>query len=43
MRQPNGCSTPAPKSSVAKQWIKEEFAQTKEEEGEFLDHLIALQ
>ena len=23
MRQPNGCSTPAPKSSAAKQWIKE--------------------
>jgi len=44
MRQPNGCSTPAPKSSVAKQWIKEELAQTKEEEeGELLDHLIALQ
>jgi len=31
MRQPNGCSTPAPKSSAAKQWIKEELAQTKEE------------
>jgi len=29
MRQPNGCSTPAPKSSAAKQWIKE-LAQTKE-------------
>ena len=28
-RQPNGCSTPAPKSSAAKQWIKE-LAQTKE-------------
>jgi len=24
------CSTPAPKSSVAKQWIKEELAQKKE-------------
>jgi len=22
MRQPNGCSTPAPKSSAAKQWIE---------------------
>jgi len=33
MRQPNGCSTPAPKSSAAKQWIKEELAQTKEECG----------
>jgi len=31
MRRPNGCSTPAPRSSVAKQWIKEELAQTKEE------------
>ena len=31
MKQPNGCSTPAPKSSPAKQWIKEELAQTKEE------------
>jgi len=29
MRQPNGCSTPAPKSSAAKQWIKE-LAQKKE-------------
>jgi len=32
MRQPNGGSTPAPKSSAAKQWIKE-LAQTKEEEA----------
>jgi len=32
MRQPNGCSTPALKSSAAKQWIKEELDQTKEEE-----------
>jgi len=31
MKQSNGCSTPAPKSSAAKQWIKEELAQTKEE------------
>ena len=23
LKQPNGCSTPAPKASVAKQWIKE--------------------
>jgi len=30
MRQLNGCSTPALKSSAAKQWIKE-LAQTKEE------------
>ena len=30
MKQPNGCSTPAPKSSAAKQWIKEELARTKE-------------
>ena len=30
MRQPNGFSTPAPKSSAAKQWIKEKLAQTKE-------------
>jgi len=30
MRQPNGCSTPAPKSSAAKQWEKEELAQKKE-------------
>ena len=29
MRQPNGCSTPTPKSSAAKQWIKEELAQKK--------------
>ena len=28
MRQPNGCSTHAPKSSAAKQWIKQ-LAQTK--------------
>jgi len=27
----DGCSTPAPKSSAAKQWMKEELAQTKEE------------
>jgi len=33
MRQPNGYSTPAPKYSAAKQWIKE-LAQTKEEEKE---------
>jgi len=33
MKQSNGCSTPAPKSSAAKQWIKEELVQTKEEEG----------
>jgi len=26
MRQPNGCSTPDPKSSAAKQWIKEDLA-----------------
>jgi len=32
MKQPNGCSTPAPKCSAAKQWIKEELAQTKKEE-----------
>jgi len=31
MRQPNGCSTPAPKYSAAKQWIKEELAQKKDE------------
>jgi len=31
MRQPNGCSTPALKSSMAKQWIKEELAQPKED------------
>ena len=30
MKQPNGCSTPAPNSSAAKQWIKE-LAQTKED------------
>jgi len=30
MREPNGCSTPAPKSSAAKQWIKK-VAHTKEE------------
>ena len=29
MRQPNGCSKPAPKSSVAKQWIKGRLAQKK--------------
>jgi len=29
MKQPNGYSTHAPKSSAAKQWIKE-LAQTKE-------------
>jgi len=30
MKQPNGCSTPALKSNAAKQWIKEELAQKKE-------------
>jgi len=30
MKQPNGCSTPAPKYNAAKQWIQEELAQTKE-------------
>ena len=30
MKQPNGCSTSAPNSSAAKQWVKEELAQTKE-------------
>ena len=30
MKQPNGYSTPAPKSSAANQWMKEELAQTKE-------------
>jgi len=34
MKQPNGCSTPAPKSSAAKQWLKEELAQTKEAESQ---------
>ena len=29
MRQPNGCSTPSPNSSAAKQWIKEELAHKK--------------
>ena len=29
MRQPNGCSTPAPKSSAVKQWIEEKLAQKK--------------
>jgi len=29
MRQWNGSSTPAPKSSTAKQWTKEELAQKK--------------
>jgi len=33
MKQPNGCSTPAPKSSAAKQWTKEELAQTTEEDA----------
>ena len=28
MRQPNGCSTPAPRSNAAKQWL-EELAQKK--------------
>jgi len=28
MRQPNGCSTPAPRSSAAKQWF-EQLAQKK--------------
>ena len=28
MRQPNGCSTPAPGSSAAKQWL-EQLAQKK--------------
>jgi len=32
MRQPNGCSTPAPISSAVKQWIKEELAQKKKPE-----------
>jgi len=29
MRQPNGCSTPAPKSSAANQWVKEELAEKR--------------
>ena len=29
IRQSNGCSTPVPKSSAAKQWIKEKLAQEK--------------
>ena len=37
MRQPNGCSTLAPKSSAAKQWIKEELAQTKEEKEDKIE------
>jgi len=41
MRQPNGCSTPVPKSSAAKQWIKE-LAQTKEEGIERGDELSKL-
>jgi len=36
MKEPNGCSTPALKSSVAKQWIKQELAQTKEEANEVI-------
>jgi len=32
MRPPYGCSTPAPKSSVAKQWIKEELAEKNEDQ-----------
>jgi len=32
MRQPNGCSTPAPKSSAAKQWIQ--LAQKKKKKKE---------
>jgi len=38
MRQPNGCSTHAPKSNAAKQWIKE-LAQTKEEDSGFLSNV----
>jgi len=38
MRQPNGCSTHAPKSRAAKQWIKE-LAQTKEEGSGFLSNV----
>jgi len=33
MRQTNDCSTPAQRSSAAKQWL-EELAQKKEEEEE---------
>jgi len=33
MKQPNGCSTSAWKSSAANQWINEELAQTKEQEA----------
>jgi len=33
MRKLNGCSTLAPKSCAAKQWIKEELAQTNEEDS----------
>jgi len=40
LKQPNGCSTPAAKSSATKQWIKEELAQTKEA---FCERPIALQ
>ena len=29
MRQSNGCSTPAPRSSAAKQWLEQQLAQKK--------------
>jgi len=40
MRQPNGCSTPAPKSSTAKQWIKELAQMTKEKEPKSMWKLL---
>jgi len=37
MRQPNGCSTPAPRSSAAKQWF-EELAQTMKKKTSTWNH-----
>ena len=42
MGQPNDCSTPAPKSSAAKQWI-EKLAQKKKKNNIFECHKILIQ
>jgi len=34
MRQSNGCSTPAPRSSAAKQWLEQMAPKKKREEEE---------
>ena len=40
MKQPNGCSAPAPRSSAAKQWF-EQLVQKKEEEAHWKQAIAA--